>query len=58
VILTIDEKGNVADVKIASAEPPRIFDRAVRDTLLDWKCLGKGEKYQASVEVNFTLKDE
>jgi len=57
-ILTIDEKGRVADVKITSAEPPRVFDRVVRETLVDWKCAADGTKYQASVEVNFTLKDE
>jgi protein TonB len=57
-ILSIDEKGNVTDVRIASSEPPRVFDRAVRDTLSEWKCVGEGTKYQASVEINFTLKDE
>ncbi len=57
-ILTIDEKGNVADVRIASSDPPRVFDRVVRDTLADWKCVAEGSKYQASVEINFTLKDE
>ena len=56
-ILTIDEKGNVTDVRIVSASPPRVFDRVVRDTLIDWKCGAEGAKYQASVEINFTLKD-
>ena len=57
-VLTIDEKGNVSEVRIASSEPPRVFDRVVRDTLADWKCVAEGAKYQASVEINFTLKDE
>jgi protein TonB len=57
-ILTIDEKGNVTEVKIVSAEPPRVFDRVVRDTLAEWKCVADGTRYQASVEINFTLKDE
>ena len=57
-VLTIDDKGNVTDVRIVSSEPPRVFDRAVRDTLIDWKCVAEGSKYQASVEINFTLKDE
>jgi len=57
-VLTIDEKGNVADVQIVQSSPPRVFDRVVRDTLADWKCVGEGEKYKASVEINFTLKDE
>ena len=57
-ILTIDEKGNVADVRIVSADPPRYFDRVVRDTLGEWKCAADGTRYQASVEINFSLKDE
>src|SRR5205823_7642821 len=57
-VLTVDEKGNVADVKITQADPPRVFDRVVRETLVDWKCAADGTKYQASVEINFTLKDE
>jgi periplasmic protein TonB len=57
-VLTIDEKGNVNDVKITSADPPRVFDRAVKETLVEWKCAADGTKYQASVEINFTLKDE
>ncbi len=57
-VLTVDEKGNVADVRITSADPPRVFDRVVRDTLVDWKCAADGTRYQASVEINFTLKDE
>jgi protein TonB len=57
-VLSINEKGAVTDVRITSADPPRVFDRVVRDTLVEWKCAGDGTKYQASVEVNFTLKDE
>jgi periplasmic protein TonB len=57
-ILTIDEKGNVSEVRIVSSDPPRIFDRVVRDTLAEWKCVAEGARYQASVEINFTLKDE
>ncbi|MGC1818590.1 MAG: TonB family protein, partial [Casimicrobiaceae bacterium] len=57
-ILTIDGKGNVSNVDITSSQPPRVFDRAVRDTLSGWKCVGEGTPYKASVEINFTLKDE
>jgi periplasmic protein TonB len=56
-VLTIDEKGNVADVRIVQSSPPRVFDRVVRDTLADWKCSAEGARYQASVEINFTLTD-
>jgi len=57
-VLTIDEKGNVVDVRIVTSDPPRVFERAVKDTLNEWKCVADGTRYQASVEVNFTLKDE
>ena len=57
-ILSIDEKGNVTDVKVTNAEPRNTFERVVIDTLGSWKCSGDGTKYQASVEINFTLKDE
>jgi len=58
VLMSIDESGKVTDVRITSADPPRVFDRVVHDTLMEWKCVGDGTKYQASVEINFTLKDE
>jgi periplasmic protein TonB len=56
-LLDVDEKGNVTDVKIKSAQPPRVFDREVVNTLMRWKFIPDGEKYVAEVEVNFTLKD-
>jgi protein TonB len=54
----IDEKGNVTEVVIVSAEPPRHFDRAVIEALQGWKFRAEGEKYVGEIEVNFTLKDE
>jgi len=57
VRLQIDEKGNVTDVNIVSAEPPRVFDRVVRNALSDWKFKAEGEKYVGEVEINFTLRD-
>jgi len=53
----IDEKGNVYEVIIVSAEPPRHFDKAVIEALSTWKFNAEGEKYVGEVEVNFTLKD-
>jgi len=58
VRLQIDERGNVTDVIIVSSEPPRVFDRAVKSALQEWKFRADGEKYTGEVEVNFTLKDE
>ncbi len=56
--VNIDEKGNVTEVVIVSADPPRVFDRAVRAALEKWKFKAEGEKYVGEIEVNFTLKDE
>jgi protein TonB len=54
--LHIDENGNVTQVEIVSSEPPRVFDKAVRNTLSDWKFRPEGEKYIGEVEINFVLK--
>ena len=56
--LSIDEKGNVIEVNIISSDPPRVFDKAVRNALEGWKFKPEGEKYVGEVEINFTLKDE
>ena len=53
----IDEKGNVSDVIIVKADPPKHFNQAVIDALKTWKFNAEGEKYVGEVEVNFTLKD-
>ncbi len=55
--LNIDEKGNVTDVTITYAEPPRWFDRTVLSALKTWKFKGEGEKYVGEVEINFKLAD-
>jgi TonB family protein len=35
--ITVDANGNVSNVAIVDAQPKRVFDRAVRDTLARWK---------------------
>ena len=55
--VSIDEQGNVVEVTIVSAQPPRVFNQAVIDALKKWKFKAEGEKYIGEVEVNFTLKD-
>ncbi|HEX4885331.1 MAG TPA: TonB family protein [Casimicrobiaceae bacterium] len=55
--VNIDEKGNVTDVIIVSADPPRHFDSSVRDALMKWKFKAEGEKYVGEIEVVFTLRD-
>jgi len=56
VRLNIDEKGNVTNVTILSADPPRHFDRAVVDGLMQWKFTADGEKYVVETEVDFKLQ--
>jgi protein TonB len=56
--IQIDEKGNVIDIQFTVSEPPRVFERAVRSVLQDWKLNAEGEKYYGEVEFNFTLKDD
>jgi protein TonB len=53
----IDEKGNVSEVLIVSAEPAKVFDRAVIDALKTWKFSAEGEKYIGEVEISFKLAD-
>ena len=53
----IDEKGNVYDVVIVRATPPRHFDRAVIEALSTWRFKAEGQKYTGEIEINFTLKD-
>src|SRR4030095_1177360 len=54
--LLIDEKGNVTEVNIVSAEPRGVFDRAVIDALRSWKFSAEGEKYIAEIEIGFKLQ--
>jgi protein TonB len=56
-VLTINEKGTVSDINIESENPPRVFERVVRDTLAGWKCNAEGQPYKARVEINFSLSD-
>jgi len=53
----IDEKGNVTDVVIVSADPRGVFDRTVIDGVKGWKYSAEGEKYVAEIEVVFQLKE-
>ena len=56
-VLSIDAKGSVSSIDIELAEPPRVFDRVVRDVLANWKCAPDTAAYKARVEVNFSLTD-
>jgi protein TonB len=53
--LTIEADGKVSDVEIVEAEPKRVFDRAVKAALMEWK-FEPGEK--ATHEVKLVFKNE
>lgn len=54
--LTIEANGNVSDVEIVEAEPKRVFDRAVKQALMEWK-FEPGEKTTHEVKLVFKNED-
>lgn len=53
--LSIEADGKVSSVEILEAEPKRVFDRAVKEALMEWK-FEPGEK--ATHEVKLVFKNE
>ena len=54
--LTIEADGKVSDVEIVEAEPKRVFDRAVKAALMEWK-FEPGEKGTHEVKLVFKNED-
>ena len=54
--LTIEADGKVSDVEIVEAEPKRVFDRAVKSALMEWK-FEPGEKGTHEVKLVFKNED-
>lgn len=54
--LIIDADGKVSDVEILEAEPKRVFDRAVKSALMEWK-FEPGEKGTHEVKLVFKNED-
>ena len=54
--LTIEADGHVSDVEILEAEPKRVFDRAVKTALMEWK-FEAGEKGTHEVKLVFKNED-
>jgi len=54
--LSIDERGNVTDVKIVQATPSRIFDREAIAALMQWKFQPSGEKWIGEIEIGFKME--
>lgn len=55
--MNIGPDGKVVDVEILEAVPPRIFDRAVTDALMEWRFEGNGEKQTHEVKLVFNNED-
>ena len=53
----VSPAGNVTDVKIISAQPPRIFDREVVRALSQWKFNPEPVGFIGEYEIVFNLKD-
>ena len=51
--LAIDGDGNVTTVQIVEAQPERVFDRAVTETLARWKFPGGSAGRQFDAEIEF-----
>ncbi|MCE4557109.1 energy transducer TonB [Roseateles cellulosilyticus] len=54
--ISIDADGKVTDVEILEAEPKRLFDRAVKDALMEWR-FEPGEKTTHEVKLVFKNED-
>src|SRR5438874_2231062 len=53
VHVSIDEKGNVTDVKVIEAKPPqslRYFEQPTKSTLMQWKFAATGQKFIGEIE--------
>ena len=54
-VFTVDERGAMVNVQIVASDPPGVFDQAVHDTLMTWRCGAEGARYKAFVEIDFRL---
>jgi len=52
--LQVNASGSVTGVDIIEANPPRVFDRAVRAALQQWRYEPTGEAFTTLAEVSFS----
>lgn len=52
--LQVDARGAVTGVDIIESNPPRVFDRAVRNALQQWRYEPTGEAFTVQAEINFS----
>lgn len=55
--MSIGPDGKVLEVTILESEPPRVFDRAVTEALMEWRFEGNGEKQSHEVKLVFSSED-
>jgi protein TonB len=53
----VQPDGSVAEVRIVSANPPRIFDQEVVRALMQWKFNPEPTGFIGEYEINFKLND-
>jgi periplasmic protein TonB len=51
--LSVDGQGNVTNVEITESNPPRQFDRTVRNALGRWRYEATGRAFTANTEITF-----
>ena len=55
--LSIEADGKVSAVDIVEAQPRKVFDRAVKAALMDWRFEASGEKQTHEVKLVFSNED-
>lgn len=55
--LQIGPDGKVTDVTIVEASPPKLFDKAVIEALMEWRFEGNGEKQTHELKLVFNSED-
>jgi protein TonB len=55
--IQIGPDGKVTDVVILEAAPPKLFDKAVIEALMEWRFEGSGEKQTHELKLVFNSED-
>jgi protein TonB len=55
--MSIEADGKVSAVEIVESQPRKVFDRAVKSALMDWRFEASGEKQTHEVKLVFSNED-